>query len=636
MNPRSSCLLVVTLLLAIQQPHAQQSTTGPQPPPQMPMGRMSATGTQVTIAGVPSYLWHHGCGPTAVGMVVGYYDGNGFADLVAGDASTQTDAVNTMIASTEHYNDYSLPLDYAPNLLPDKSSLGGAHSSNCVADFMNTSWSSRYNYYGWSWSSDIGSSFGKYVALVNATYIVSTADFYYSTGSWAQYTQEIDAHRPVVLLVDSDGDGATDHFVTGIGYDQADSTYGVYNTWDTQVHWYPWHGMKSGSPWGIFDFTRFTLSPPNNWIVVSQSSLPDFGSVIVGTSSASQSYDVSASNLIDDVELTASPGFELSLDNSTFGNPFSLAKNQAGVISLTPVFVRFSPGAIGSQTGTIAHTSMGASTRYVRLSGTGLSDLRIAVGDTVRVILTTDCVNARSVPSITGSTIFKCEPAGMKGVVLAGPSNDVNGSSQIRFFQVHYADGIQGWSDSSYLDKSPGPLPIQMISFTFASGSLEWTTVSETNNFGFFVQKDGLDIPDAFIPGHGTTTETHHYSYRPLTDGTFRLRQVDLDGRSHFTEPVRVVLGIDRPAPQAFELLQSWPNPCNPGTTIRFGLPRASNVKIAVFNALGEHIAMLADGVFGAGYHEVKFDGAAVASGVYFYRLQAGCFVNTKKFALLK
>ena len=634
MRPRALFYPGVILLFTFHQLWAQQSTTGPHPPLQMPMGRMSATATQVTLTGVPSYLWYNGCGPTALGMVVGYYDGKGFPDLVPGDASTQTDAVNTMIASADHYNDYALPIDYPPNLLPDKSSLGGAHASNCIADFMYTSQSSRYNYYGWSWGGDIAISASGYVAFINPTYLVSTDKRFFTSSTWREYRQEIDGGRPVVFLVDSDGDGSTDHFVTGIGYDEADSTYGVYNTWDTQIHWYPWHSMKAGSPWGVFGFTKIVLSPPNDHIVVSKSSLPDFGSVIVGTSSPSQTYKVSGTNLTSNIRISVPEGFELSLNNVTFGNPYALSQGNTGTIDSVPVWVRFSPTVVGPQSVVITHTSDGASTKYVTISGTGVPSL--AIRDTVRVILSTVCVNALSVPSITGSTIYKCEPVGTKGVVVGGPSNDLNGSSGLVFYQIRYADGILGWSDALYLEKSQGPLPIQMSSFAFSEGRLAWTTVSETNNYGFYVQRDGRDIPGAFVPGSGTTTGVHHYSYSPASNGSYRLRQVDLDGESHFTESLLVVVDQGNSVPGDFQLSQNWPNPFNPSTAIRFALPCASNVTLAVFNSLGEQVAILAKGPYGPGYHEVMFDGTRASTGVYFYRLQAGRFTDTKRFMLVR
>ena len=85
-----------------------------------------------------------------------------------------------------------------------------------------------------------------------------------------------------------------------------------------------------------------------------------------------------------------------------------------------------------------------------------------------------------------------------------------------------------------------------------------------------------------------------------------------------------------------FALFQNYPNPFNPTTTIRYNLPEKSAARLTVSNMLGQQIALLFQGEQLAGYHEVKFDGSKLASGVYFYRLQAGNFVQTRKVLLLK
>jgi len=88
--------------------------------------------------------------------------------------------------------------------------------------------------------------------------------------------------------------------------------------------------------------------------------------------------------------------------------------------------------------------------------------------------------------------------------------------------------------------------------------------------------------------------------------------------------------------PQRFQLCENFPNPFNPSTTIRFGLPNRSHVLLTIYNTIGQKIAELVNGDIEAGYHEVQFDGSRLASGVYFYRLQAGSFVETRKLLLLR
>ena len=142
-------------------------------------------------------------------------------------------------------------------MMEDLSELGGAHASNCVADFMETSWSSRDNRYGWSWFSDVPASFVDYVNLVAPEYGPTASNYRYVYFPFSMFMEEINNGRPVVLLVDSDGNGSTDHFITAIGYEQTSEMYACLNTWDGDVHWYPWRQMSSSYSWGIYGATTF-------------------------------------------------------------------------------------------------------------------------------------------------------------------------------------------------------------------------------------------------------------------------------------------------------------------------------------------------------------------------------------------
>jgi hypothetical protein len=93
--------------------------------------------------------------------------------------------------------------------------------------------------------------------------------------------------------------------------------------------------------------------------------------------------------------------------------------------------------------------------------------------------------------------------------------------------------------------------------------------------------------------------------------------------------------------PNEFALAQNYPNPFNPSTTISFSLPAPGQVSLEVFNVLGQKVRTLVDGDMTAGVHTVEWDGknsagAGVSSGVYFYRIAADNFSDTKKMMMLK
>lgn len=261
-------------------PTGPPPTDGYQPYDEALKERVLESQAQKVISGVPSYMWRHGCGPTAAGMVIGYWDGHGASRLIPGDASTQTYDVDQAIATGDyadtHYADYSLPMDYSPGpLLADKSEppSGDEHPSDSLADFMKTSWSAADNYYGWSWFSDVDNSLRGYVAYANAEYGASYVPTSYNqnwgTFTWEKFVVEINADRPMVFLVDTDGNGSTDHFVPAIGYRDSGSyqEYACFDTWTVgRVRWEQFRHMGSGRPWGIYGATYFDLSgtePPD-------------------------------------------------------------------------------------------------------------------------------------------------------------------------------------------------------------------------------------------------------------------------------------------------------------------------------------------------------------------------------------
>ena len=103
--------------------------------------------------------------------------------------------------------------------------------------------------------------------------------------------------------------------------------------------------------------------------------------------------------------------------------------------------------------------------------------------------------------------------------------------------------------------------------------------------------------------------------------------------------PISPTVGFRETAstlPRTYQLCQNYPNPFNPTTTIRFDLPKATHVSIKVYNVLGQEVLRVLDDKREAGTYNVRVDGSQMASGVYFYRLDARDFVQTKKMLLIK
>jgi len=206
------------------------------------------------LSDVPSYLWYHGCGPTAGGMILGYWDGHGFDRLIDGanDWNTNRAAIEDMIASPGHIR------DFVPT--PDREATAGDpyHADDCVADFVRCSRDPVG--YGDSYDNIQWEGMVAYAAF---------RGYGGGTGAWAPtfgvlwnpLVVEIDAGRPVELYVDASGDGQPDHFVTAIGYDDTPGApkYACHNTHSHTVQWYDFVPTAPGQPYGVRSGCVFEL-----------------------------------------------------------------------------------------------------------------------------------------------------------------------------------------------------------------------------------------------------------------------------------------------------------------------------------------------------------------------------------------
>lgn len=218
-------------------------------------------------------------------------------------------------------------------------------------------------------------------------------------------------------------------------------------------------------------------------------------------------------------------------------------------------------------------------------------------------------------------------------------------------YDIAIIDNQVGWivgTNSSIIKTDVIVVPVELAAFdaVLKNGRVElnWTTASESNNYGFEIQRQSLGEGKTwqkinFVEGHGTTTAMHSYSYsdRPQGGGkySYRLKQIDVNGTFQFSSPREITI------PNKFALYQNHPNPFNPETMIGFELPISAEVTLEIYNMLGQKLATLLNERQPAGYQQVIWNGKddagrMVGSGVYFYRIKSERFEATRKLVLLR
>ncbi|MFQ5652622.1 MAG: T9SS type A sorting domain-containing protein [bacterium] len=206
---------------------------------------------------------------------------------------------------------------------------------------------------------------------------------------------------------------------------------------------------------------------------------------------------------------------------------------------------------------------------------------------------------------------------------------------------------VSGRYRSVALFEPNDPVPVELTSFTASVVEngviLEWQTQTETNNFGFDIERMEASNWEAiaFVKGNGTTTHPQHYEYvDPLPNDLanistrrYRLRQIDTDGSFEYSHVIEVDLSL----PKTAQLLQNYPNPFNPTTLISYSIPSSDFVSLKVYDLLGQEVQTLVGEFQQAGTYAISFDGAGLSSGLYFYKLYLrNRLVNARKMALVR
>lgn len=197
-------------------------------------------------------------------------------------------------------------------------------------------------------------------------------------------------------------------------------------------------------------------------------------------------------------------------------------------------------------------------------------------------------------------------------------------------------------------------IPVELASFNavliYNDVQLNWTTATETNNKGFEIERASSKTTPSqegwenigFVPGFGTTTEPKSYSFTDANVSTgiykYRFKQIDFDGTFTYSNEIEVEVDL---TPKEFVLYQNYPNPFNPSTSIQYAISNRQLVTLKVYDILGNEVVTLVNEEKQPGVYEVEFnshsdEGQNLSSGIYFYQLNAGSFIQAKKMILIK
>lgn len=247
------------------------------------------------------------------------------------------------------------------------------------------------------------------------------------------------------------------------------------------------------------------------------------------------------------------------------------------------------------------------------------------------------------------------------------PTIGIENSSGDKGIQYHHngAGGLFSLAEGGGIAVMFGPneetLPVELSAFTATQNNqnmiqLTWVTQSETGLRGFYVLRNSSPhFPAAQVisPLIAATNTAQMQCYIFMDTELYLpgiywywLEILDLDGNSAFHEPLEVDYTGEgnsppAPVPAYTELLDAWPNPFNPSTTINYTLKKAASVRIDIFNLKGQILRSFHSSHHAPGVYQVLWDGRdssgnQSSSGIYFYRMSCGRYVSSKKMILAK
>ena len=186
-------------------------------------------------------------------------------------------------------------------------------------------------------------------------------------------------------------------------------------------------------------------------------------------------------------------------------------------------------------------------------------------------------------------------------------------------------------------------LPVELGLFTAVPNErtvrLSWETKTEKNSNKFNIERKTIStiwetITSVKASVLSNSPKQYSYTDKNLQSGKYqyRLKMIDNDGTFEYSKIIETEVAV----PKNYDMSQNFPNPFNPNTVISYSLPLASNVKLIVYNSLGQTVKVLENGFKNAGTYSVNFNSTDLPSGTYFYKIEAGQFSQIKKMILLK
>ncbi len=231
----------------------------------------------------------------------------------------------------------------------------------------------------------------------------------------------------------------------------------------------------------------------------------------------------------------------------------------------------------------------------------------------------------------------------------------------VLFYRMGYApqfyDGAMVWEDADPIDLQANITGINAV-------LIEMPILVFPGNINGVITNDGEPVSGVMVSvsnsnqemiAYSMTNASGQYNISGLNSGSYNLTATKVNYQSQtqninfdLSNGTNQVINLNLPTgvtdveddvidvPSDFTLGNNYPNPFNPSTTITYSLPEAANVKLTVFNAIGQEIANLIKGNVEAGNHSITFNAENLNSGIYFYKLETGKFVSVKKMILLK